>query len=254
MDMPQIVPPRLPHRTEVALERVSQWIGRHPGAWVSLSGGKDSAVVAHLALTVAPTTPLVFFDSGLEYPQTYAYLDQVAAHYPHTTIHTVKARPDALTVLRDSGAWEHGTAITTPDNALYNALILHPLIATHATHGAHNLYGLRQQESTARRILLRKTAGNVTKQLTKDATLTSDAPIHQWTWQEVWAYTEHHGLPTNPLYKQLAALGVARSRSRVAHIIDGDGLDKSRWAIARQLAPSRARQIEQELPLLREFR
>ena len=54
---------------EQAMESIEAWMADHPGAWVALSGGKDSTVVAHLARRVDPSTPLVFYDSGAEFPR-----------------------------------------------------------------------------------------------------------------------------------------------------------------------------------------
>ena len=42
---------------EQAMESIEAWMADHPGAWVALSGGKDSTVVAHLARRVDPSTP-----------------------------------------------------------------------------------------------------------------------------------------------------------------------------------------------------
>lgn len=57
--------------------RIRAHLDRHEG-YVAFSGGKDSLVVLDLVRQVAPETPVAFFDSGLEFPETYAYLDGLA--------------------------------------------------------------------------------------------------------------------------------------------------------------------------------
>ena len=57
--------------------RIEAHLETHDG-YLAFSGGKDSMVVLHLAHTVDPDVPVVFFDSGLESPETYTYLDHLA--------------------------------------------------------------------------------------------------------------------------------------------------------------------------------
>lgn len=58
----------------LASKRIKEWSEHWDGmVYVSFSGGKDSAVVAHLARQVDPTIPLVFSDTGLEYPELKAF-------------------------------------------------------------------------------------------------------------------------------------------------------------------------------------
>ena len=53
--------------------RIEAHLAAHDG-YVAFSGGKDSLVVLDLARRVDPDVPVVFFDSGLDYPETYDYL------------------------------------------------------------------------------------------------------------------------------------------------------------------------------------
>lgn len=61
---------------------------------------------SHLATQADPNVPVVFFDSGLEYPETYTYLAQLQDHLG-LQLHHVHPRRSALQVLHDSGAWDH---------------------------------------------------------------------------------------------------------------------------------------------------
>jgi|SRR6476620_735454 len=49
-----------------------------PDGYVAFSEGKDSVVVLDLARDVEADVPVVFFDSGLDYPETYDYLTELA--------------------------------------------------------------------------------------------------------------------------------------------------------------------------------
>ncbi len=48
--------------------RIAGHLDDHDG-YLAFSGGKDSLVALHLTLQVEPNIPVVFFDSGLEYPR-----------------------------------------------------------------------------------------------------------------------------------------------------------------------------------------
>lgn len=58
--------------------RIREWIAHwgYENVSVSYSGGKDSTVLLHLVRSVAPSTPAVFANTGLEYPEI---LEQVRA-------------------------------------------------------------------------------------------------------------------------------------------------------------------------------
>ncbi|MFD6065306.1 phosphoadenosine phosphosulfate reductase domain-containing protein [Rhodococcus wratislaviensis] len=75
--------------------------GRGPG-YVAFSGGKDSLVVLDLARRVEPGVPVVFFDSGLDYPEIYDYLTELAQTW-RLDLHRIPTDPPLLQVLADSG-------------------------------------------------------------------------------------------------------------------------------------------------------
>jgi phosphoadenosine phosphosulfate reductase len=59
------------------LDRIAEHLDMHDG-FVSWSGGKDSTVVVDLARQVDPNVPVVFFDSGLQFPETLRYLEDLS--------------------------------------------------------------------------------------------------------------------------------------------------------------------------------
>lgn len=50
-------------------------------AAVAFSGGRDSLVALHLALRRRPTLPVVFTDTGIEFPETVAYVRWLAREW-----------------------------------------------------------------------------------------------------------------------------------------------------------------------------
>ena len=74
----------LPLRAKITMSkaRIREWFDHWDGAvYVSFSGGKDSTVLAHLVREVCPDVPLVFSNTGLEYPEIQAFARKLGAEF-----------------------------------------------------------------------------------------------------------------------------------------------------------------------------
>ena len=62
--------------------RIREWYDHWNGdVYVSFSGGKDSTVLAHIVHDIYPDVPLVFSNTGLEYPEIQAFAKQMGAEF-----------------------------------------------------------------------------------------------------------------------------------------------------------------------------
>lgn len=62
--------------------RIREWYNHFDGnVYVSFSGGKDSTVLAHLVRDLYPDVPLVFSNTGLEYPEIQAFAREMGAEF-----------------------------------------------------------------------------------------------------------------------------------------------------------------------------
>ena len=62
--------------------RIREWYEYFDGqVYVSFSGGKDSTVLAHLVRGLYPDVPLVFSNTGLEYPEIQAFAREMGAEF-----------------------------------------------------------------------------------------------------------------------------------------------------------------------------
>ena len=60
--------------------RIREWYEHFNGdVYVSFSGGKDSTVLAHLVRDIYPDVPLVFCNTGLEYPEIQSFAKKMGA-------------------------------------------------------------------------------------------------------------------------------------------------------------------------------
>lgn len=63
-------------------QRIREWYNHFNGdVSVSFSGGKDSTVLAHLVHELYPDVPLVFSNTGLEYPEIQAFAKKMGAEF-----------------------------------------------------------------------------------------------------------------------------------------------------------------------------
>lgn len=74
----------LPLRAKVLMtqNRIREWYNHFDGdVYVSFSGGKDSTVLAHLVNDIYPDVPLVFSNTGLEYPEIQTFAKKMGAEF-----------------------------------------------------------------------------------------------------------------------------------------------------------------------------
>lgn len=74
----------LPLRAKVLMSqnRIREWYDHWNGdVYVSFSGGKDSTVLSHLVHDIYPNVPLVFSNTGLEYPEIQSFARKMGAEF-----------------------------------------------------------------------------------------------------------------------------------------------------------------------------
>lgn len=158
---------------------------------VSYSGGKDSLATLLIVRKALGPVPLLFADTGLEFPETYENVDTVAARYGL----------DVLRVCDEETFWEEFEERGPPavdDRWCCRVCKLHPLGHLIDEHFGECLsfIGQRKYESV-RRMRSRRVWRNarIPQQL-------SAAPIQQWTAMHVWLYIFREKAPYNRLYEQ----------------------------------------------------
>lgn len=261
-------------RSGVDLTRLRERVAGHLEAlegYVAFSGGKDSLVVLDLARQVDPAVPVVFFDSGLEFPETYRYLEELTRRW-RLNLEVIPAVPSLLEVLVGGGRWDHHAP--TPSSGgerLHEVLISRPAAIAHDRHGPGELWGVRSGESAGRRVAYaaalagtecrcdpgcgtpaerRTRHGGVIER--RDETV-AFGPIWDWPTGLVWGHIARHRLPTNPVYAVLQRIGAPDHAVRVSHILDGNGLEEGRITWLRRGWPGLFDELATVLPRLREF-
>lgn len=247
--------------------RIETHLDQH-GGYVAFSGGKDSLVVLDLAREVDPDVPVAFFDSGLEFPETYDYLAQLVEAW-HLRLHVIPSRLTTLQVLTGNGGWDH----YAPDQGghdLHQVLITEPAAKAHRAHGPGELWGVRAQESRGRAAAysnglravecscaptcqerdLRARHGGLIRRV--DGTV-AYGPVWDWKTPEIWGHITRRQLPVNPVYDKLRRLGAPEHFLRVSGMVDGTRLEEGRITWLRRGWPALFEELSTVLPRLREF-
>lgn len=249
------------------LDRIAEHLDSHDG-FVSWSGGKDSTVVVDLARRVDPHIPVVFFDSGLQFPETIQYLEDLAETW-RLNYHIIPADPDLLTVLIACGGFDHAASDRRLGAELAEIMITGPAAEAHSRYGRGSLWGVRAEESTGRSMLyrshlakatraqkysspaaVRAAEGGVVRRV--DGTVTY-GPIWDWQRSHVFEYLAGRGIAPNPLYRKMAELGVPDHQIRVDSILDASKLANGHVAWLQLGWPDIFDRLAEALPRLSEW-
>lgn len=249
------------------LDRIAEHLDEHDG-FVSWSGGKDSTVVVDLARQVDPHIPVVFFDNGLQFPETLRYLEDLAQEW-QLNYHVITADPDLLTVLIAGGGFDHHAVDRRLRGQLADIMITGPAAEAHRRYGRGSLWGVRAEESHGRRMLYRRGLGAETRARQHssqsdvraqfggvvrraDGTVTY-GPIWDWQRSHVFEYLAGRDIEPNPLYRKLAELGVPEQQIRVDSIIDASKLSNGHIAWLQKGWPDLYDRLSRALPRLTEW-
>lgn len=248
--------------------KVGGYINAHTGqVWVSWSGGKDSTATLLLCLQHSPDIPVIFFNSGFEYPENIEYLNLMKEKY-NINLRVVTPSEDAFTTLKRSGMWNHETlesnsaedGITDAD--FHNVLIREPSLRACHMFGFYNLTGLRTEESNGRRILLSSHKGEYTTTLntpppsstrSTSSVLTTLCPLWRWSGLDVVTFLQENGVPENGVYTKLKELKVPEFQQRVGMIFDGNALETGRLTHVKNGWPELWAHLVKNFPRVEEW-
>lgn len=258
---------RGPNAYDHLLHRIAGHVDSHDG-FVSWSGGKDSTVVVDLARQVDPNIPVVHFDSGLQFPETFRYIEELAQRW-RLNLTVIAAEPDLLTLLIAGGGFDHQAPDRVLRGSLADIMITAPAKAAHSRFGRGSMWGVRSSESPGRRMLYRSrlsretTAhqeysrekvraqfGGVVRR--NDGTVTF-GPIWDWQRGHVFEYLAGREIPANPIYAKLAELGMPAHQIRVDSIIDAALLSNGHVSWLAKGWPTLFDRLATALPRLTEW-
>lgn len=270
LDVRQLQALRNPRRNlDLIRQRIELHLDDHEG-YLAFSGGKDSVAVLYLARQVAPDLPIVFFDSGLEFPETYDYIQQLADRWD-LNLHVIQPAMTTLQVLAATGGWDHRAPSGADVPDLHQVHIIEPSRRAHQEYGPGELWGVRAAESRGRAAMYAEALRSVSCECFPscvgdrerrqqhgglisrvDGTVVY-GPIWDWKTSEVWGFITKHQLPVNPVYAKLRKLGASEHFLRVSAMVDGQRLEEGRITWLRRGWPTLFEELAMILPRLREY-
>lgn len=234
-------------KEQSAHDMLTNHLAKNPRGFISWSGGKDSTAAVVLAKRIAPEIPVVFFDSGIEYPENIEYLQKITDlldlnfHIIHTG--------DVLGLIIEHAWYDHYRDARDVGVSMREVKIEMPSARAHEIYGPGRIWGLRADESNGRAALLRPTRGT-TRYLNGQVAC---APLWNWSSSDVTGFLSKEGIPENPIYTRLTEIGVPIKEQRAGALFDG-GLDFGRITWLKRGWPHLYDKLKQDLPRLEEYR
>lgn len=193
-----------------AEERVAAALERLPGQHVlSSSFGAQAAVSLHLVTRLAPAIPVVLIDTGYLFPETYRFVDELAARLNLNLKVYRSAQSAAWLEARHGRLWERGREGIERYNRIHK---VEPMERALDEMRAGTWFaGLRRDQSASR-------AAIEPVQLTGSGRYKVH-PLFDWTDRDVYRYLRQHKLPYHPLWEQgYTSIGDWHTTRRLADV------------------------------------
>jgi len=169
---------------------------------VSCSFGSCSVVVLHMALQIKPDIKVVFDDTGVEYPETYAYRDFLEKEW-HLNLYKTKPIKTFWRCVKDYGF----PLIRQTGKSKFKK----PQCCTYlkekpfkdwckANQIRATLTGLRASESGVRMLAISQVGQFY---FHKTSQIWKFHPIAFWNHKQVWEYFQDNHIPMNEVYTKL---------------------------------------------------
>lgn len=158
---------------------------------VSSSFGVQSAVMLHLLTSVEPDIPVLLFDTGYLFPETYRFVDELTERL-NLNLNVFRAEMSpAWQEARFGQLWEQGEEGIKKYNTMNKVEPMQR--ALNQLGGATWFSGLRRSQSDSRadRKIVEFQHGRV-----------KFHPIVDWTNRDVHMYLKEHDLPYHPLWEE----------------------------------------------------
>ena len=175
---------------EQVLSAVLAAAGKAPSCITSSFQAEDM-VVLHLLRARIPDVPVLFLDTGYHFPQTYEYRDRMAKEW---SLHLVNVLP-AQTVPEQESAF--GILYQADPTRCCQLRKVEPLLGALEPFDVW-FTGLRRDQSPTRRNLKKVEL----HRLPSGKTLWKVSLLADWNWEQVWDYTQAHGISRLPQYDE----------------------------------------------------
>lgn len=226
---------------DAALERIEYIFSEFPNVIVSVSGGKDSTVMYHLALMVARKLnrlplPVMFIDQEAEWTDTITYMQTLTSdpnvkmywfQMPIRIFNATSTKEHWLWCWKEGERWLREKEPYSIKENVFGADRFHDLFPAILKYyfpqaKAAYLAGVRTEESPGRYLAL--TYAPKYKYITWGHKFNESPghytfyPIYDWRLSDVWGAIAKNNWPYNAIYDKLFQYGVPPHRMRVSNL------------------------------------
>ncbi len=176
---------------------------------VAFSGGRDSLVAMHLAREMKPNISVVLVNTGIEFPESLAYVRQLAQDWD-LDYHEASARVNFWKLSEEQGIPVAGRGNTTfmrdlsekagvkLSNSCCHRMKETPARQFYTKHGIEGVVtGLRVSESLMRKMNF---ADYGALRYSRTYKTLISWPLYAWKDEDIANYIEKNNLPLNPIY------------------------------------------------------
>lgn len=217
-------------KVERARQIIERALSRMGSPYVALSGGKDSTVVYSLVREFLPTIPAIWSDDEWFLPETLEYIQRL--QQSGSDVRQIRTNTTHTEWFQIKGDWDSIQDYARQHN--FDGVFL----------------GLRQEESAARRVHLRSLGSLF---FAKKDGFWHCNPIHDWTWQDVWAYILLKGIDYNKAYDKLEEMGIDPQHQRIGPFAVERVLGYGQMVILKRGWPDLYNRFAAEHPEARSF-
>jgi len=187
--------------TNITAEAVIKEALKHD-VYLAWSGGRCSTVVLHLTLKQAPDIPVVFTNTGVEYPETVKYCRSIAKKWGFN-YHELKPEPNFWDIVKKYGfpQLRGSSKKKRPRRPMCCKLLKedpgNKFLKENDLDGL--ITGIRVEENRARALAIFQKGQYY---YAKRDGLYKFHPVSLWSLDELMNYVEKEGIELNPLYAE----------------------------------------------------
>lgn len=174
----------LSEKVELSKLIIQYAVEKYPRIFTACSFGKDSRVIADIAMQVRPDMQFIGIDTGYEFPETMRFAEKLVQE-TSMKFKWVRASPEARAKIDR----EYGDSFVKNDQ--YKCCEM-KIPAIESALGEYDAWvtGLRRDETEYRK----------NTKLIEQGKITKINPIAFWTKDDVWQYIKDNNLQYHPLY------------------------------------------------------
>jgi len=160
---------------------------------VAWSGGKASTVVLHMVRKFIPDVQVVFNDTGVEYPETYEFIEKLSREWRLNRIITKWYKKSFWDCIKD-----YGFTFNQRHRPCCYYLKLKPMMNAIRENKWKCMFEGMQAIEARYRMFEASKSGECS--FNKKLNIVKVKPLLFWTDEDIWRYIRENQIPYNPLY------------------------------------------------------